>query len=341
MNEMMEEVFNEANLFAHIDSLKTKMDPWREIDPLAQGDYGFTFADYETSFNDALGGQVDYGLKEYITTRYNNAISQLDPQDIFPILSEVKNNFPNATQEIVITAKLQDDGVIQNVQLSYEIDGQSNLFMEEMFDDGAHGDGAANDGIYGVILPALGMGGAINYAVQATDDVGQFSQEPRCEFKTMYIGSSALPLYVNEIMASNDNTIADEFGEFDDWIEIYNGGAESIYLGDKFLSDKQDTPDKWQLPDVTIQAGEFLLFWADNDEVQGATHTNFKLSASGEFVGIFENSNNNFALIDGIEFGALESDVAFGRIPNGVGVFQRQHQVLPTNRFQLMTYWKI
>ena len=322
INEMMQTVFNESNLFPHIDSLKSKMDSWRELDLLAEGDYGFTFADYETSFDDALGGQVDYGLKEFITTRYNNAMDQLNPQDIFPIISKVKNNFPNATQDIIVTAMLQDDGTFQSVQLIYEIDGQSNLFFEDMFDDGAHGDGAAGDGIYGVILPAFGAGGAIRYAVQATDDIGQLSQEPRCEMKTMYIGNSILPLYVNEIMASNNNVIADANGEYDDWIEIYNGGNEPIYLGDKFLSDKQDTPDKWQLPEVTIQAGEFLLFWADNDEEQGSNHTNFKLSASGEFVGIFDNVNNSFSLIDGIEFGALESDEAYGRIPNGVGAFQ-------------------
>jgi len=32
-------------------------------------------------------------------------------------------------------------------------------------------------------------------------------------------------LYINEFMASNDFSIQDEYGENEDWIEIYNSAA--------------------------------------------------------------------------------------------------------------------
>ena len=54
-------------------------------------------------------------------------------------------------------------------------------------------------------------------------------------------------------------------------------------------------------------------------------HTNFKLSAGGEFVGIFDVEANNFAQIDGISYGELGTDEAFGRLPNGTGIFQQVH----------------
>ena len=48
-------------------------------------------------------------------------------------------------------------------------------------------------------------------------------------------------------MASNDQTEADEYGEFDDWIEIYNMGASNINLGDYYLSDDVNILDKYNL----------------------------------------------------------------------------------------------
>jgi hypothetical protein len=66
---------------------------------------------------------------------------------------------------------------------------------------------------------------------------------------------------------------------------------------------------------VTIGPGEYLLFWADNDEEQGPTHTNFKLSADGEFVGLYD--RDGVTLIDGISFGAQSADVSYGRLPDG------------------------
>lgn len=316
------DVFNEGNLFPHIDSLKQKMDPWRMDDPLAGLDYGYNFDDYENSFVESLSGHVKYGVKEYITERYYAAISQWDQQNIPPIITDLKNNYPNLSQNFVVTAQVEDDDDLTTVELHYQFDGQTSFEVTEMFDDGVHNDNEANDGIYGVIIPSLGMGGVLNYFVKVVDDSGMESRAPRCFEKLVNIGSSDLPLYINELMASNDNTLADNNGEFDDWVEVYNGGNDPIYLGDKYLSDNIASPDKWLMPDTTILPGEFLIFWADNDEDQGGNHTNFKLSSGGEFIGIFDTESNNFALIDGYEFGELAADQSLSRLPNGVGAFQ-------------------
>ena len=122
-------------------------------------------------------------------------------------------------------------------------------------------------------------------------------------------------------MAINNDVIADNFDEYDDWIEVYNYGTTPIYLGDKYLSDNPDNPDKWRMPNYTIEAGEYLLFWSDDDRNQGTFHTNFKLSKSGEYIGIFDNDATENELIDGIEFGEQVSDKGYGRLPNGTGDF--------------------
>jgi hypothetical protein len=66
---------------------------------------------------------------------------------------------------------------------------------------------------------------------------------------------------------------------------------------------------------VIIEPGGYLLFWADNDEGQGPTHTNFKLSKDGEEVGLYD--RDGATLIDGISFGQQYGDVSYGRLPDG------------------------
>ncbi len=49
---------------------------------------------------------------------------------------------------------------------------------------------------------------------------------------------------VNEIMASNSSTIADEYGEFDDWVEIYNASEISINIGGMYVTDNPSSLKK-------------------------------------------------------------------------------------------------
>tara|TARA_B000000532_G_scaffold238342_1_gene226636 strand:- start:443 stop:994 length:552 start_codon:yes stop_codon:yes gene_type:complete len=121
-------------------------------------------------------------------------------------------------------------------------------------------------------------------------------------------------------MASNDFTAVDEFGEFDDWIEIYNKGNESINLTGYFLSDDVNNLTKYTFPDVTLDPDQYFIVWADDDEEdQGDyNHATFKLSASGESVYL---SDQNLNLIDNCVFGEQQTDQGFARVPNGLGDF--------------------
>jgi hypothetical protein len=124
-------------------------------------------------------------------------------------------------------------------------------------------------------------------------------------------------LYVNEIMTRNRGTIADESGQYDDWIELYNATDKPIRLDGLFLSDDLADPTKWRLPAVTIAADGFILIWADRDENAGKLHANFSLSANPESVGLFASSDAGVKLIDSLEFPLMDVDVSYGRIPDG------------------------
>lgn len=73
--------------------------------------------------------------------------------------------------------------------------------------------------------------------------------------------SASLPaqVVINEGSEMNYLNISDEDGEFPDWIEIVNLGLDTVILGGMTLSDDSLTPDKWELPDVAINPGEFRV----------------------------------------------------------------------------------
>jgi hypothetical protein len=121
-------------------------------------------------------------------------------------------------------------------------------------------------------------------------------------------------LFINEVMASNTNTIQDENGEFDDWIEIYNGLFVAQDLAGLYITDEEANTTKYLFPSgesaTVVPSGGFVLVWADNTPAQGAMHTNFTLSASGEYVGLYASNGD---LIHSVTFTALGPNESYGR----------------------------
>ena len=141
-----------------------------------------------------------------------------------------------------------------------------------------------------------------------------------------------MPVVINELMADNDNIIADPQGDYDDWLELYNTSNSPVVLTGLYLSDKEDNPTKWQFPDNTeIAANGYLIVWLDEDhddeEATEGLHANFKLSKSGELVLFVDSDTEGNEVLDSVVFGEQETDTAYGRLPNGTGDFQ---VVLPT-----------
>lgn len=128
-------------------------------------------------------------------------------------------------------------------------------------------------------------------------------------------------VYINEFMASNTSTVQDESGEFADWIELYNDESVPVDLSGMHLTDNLAVPSKFEIPSGTIiPAKGFLLLWADNDLLQGPLHTGFRLSATGEQLGLFDTDTNLFQPIHTFSFGPQATDVSEGLLPDGVGV---------------------
>ncbi|MFC1793586.1 CotH kinase family protein [Planctomycetota bacterium] len=137
-------------------------------------------------------------------------------------------------------------------------------------------------------------------------------------------------LVINEFMASNQTTLEDpdESGEFPDWIEIYNDTSGTIDLEGMYLTDKLQDLTKWQIgAGVTIDPGQYLIFYADDDGTQGVYHTNYKLSISGETIALVDNDGKT--IIDSILFDDQFEDVSYGRFPDGDNSWDYQQSPTP------------
>jgi hypothetical protein len=120
-------------------------------------------------------------------------------------------------------------------------------------------------------------------------------------------------LLINEIMSNNQQSLADEDGDFSDWIELYNPSDRLILLDDLSLSDDATDLGKWKLPNVAIQPKGYLLVFASGKNRSLDTspfHANFKISADGETILLTEGLNE---IIDQVTLGRLENDESLGR----------------------------
>lgn len=95
---------------------------------------------------------------------------------------------------------------------------------------------------------------------------------------------------ISEFLASNVSGIQDEDGENSDWIELTNTSEAPVDLAGWTLSDHPLEPVQWEIPSVTLAPGEEILIFASgkNRALSGSElHTDFKLAASGEYLGLF------------------------------------------------------
>lgn len=180
--------------------------------------------------------------------------------------------------------------------------------------------------IVGIIFAQTFVSGAVgnpNGESNSSLGFGIFANDHNAFWTNPSLASfSITDLRVNEFLAINNSIIADEFGDYDDWIEIYNAGSTPVYLAGIYISDDFTEPDKWQIPftdsaSTIIPPDSFIVLWADGEPEQGVLHLDFKLSGDGEQIVIY--TPDLTTLIDSITFAEQCPDVSCGRQPDGAG----------------------
>lgn len=275
-------------------------------------------------------------LKDIISTRINYLsnhpeINQTGVEiiDVNMETSSGQNTAPLHEESVHVSAEIA--GAEQAVWLYYGVGIDGVFERVEMYDDGLNGDQEAGDNIYGGLIPGHTVGTYVRYYVEAikNDAYSTASYFPEGAEHDVFIYQVQLgtitsgDVVINEFMARNESTIADQAGEFDDWIELYNNGSSTIDLSGYYLSDGGMELTEWEFPSgTTIAPDGYLIIWADNDEDQASTnelHANFKLSADGEQIYLLNSAEE---IVDTVFYSAQVEDLSYARIPNGTGAFE-------------------
>lgn len=120
---------------------------------------------------------------------------------------------------------------------------------------------------------------------------------------------------ISEFQSSNSSTISDEWGDYDDWIELYNPNNYSVNIEGMVFKNNAHV---WGIPigdtSTLLSPGSYFLIWADHEESEGIFHANFRLSTSESLI-ICE--SDSITVIDSLIIPLLSEDVSYGICPDG------------------------
>ncbi|MDG2264296.1 MAG: lamin tail domain-containing protein, partial [Flavobacteriales bacterium] len=141
-------------------------------------------------------------------------------------------------------------------------------------------------------------------------------------FSFFYLTSSA-QIVVNEYSAANYDTYTDNYGEYEDWVELYNPTAAAVDINGWALSDKVNNPLKWIIPSSFIvpAGGTVLVYCSGRDEVIGLNaHSNFKITQT-KGSEVFMLSDGGGVLQDSIRVFANQNSHTRGRETDGSAIW--------------------
>lgn len=163
-------------------------------------------------------------------------------------------------------------------------------------------------------------------------------------------------LVISEILASNKNSIKDQFGQNSDWIELYNNSSTTINLLNWSLTDDSTQPLKWTFPSVNLAPGQYMLVFASDRNIKETSsflHTNFKLSASGEYLALYNSSGvfvSGFLPVfpqqyEDVSFSLIDGEYKYIKMPTPLAANSTESYIQPpafsakrglyTSQFQL------
>lgn len=221
---------------------------------------------------------------------------------------------PKADDAVTVRATFggADAGGLQSVQLRYRVQGGPEQAVA-MTRSGT---------TWTAVIPGQRAGKEVTWTLRTAIADGRVTFFPSANYTQPFhytVAAVALPdalggdALLNELMAENATTVADESGAFEDWLELYNRGTAAIGLAGLYLSDDPQDPWAFALPDRQLAPGEHLLVWLDGDTAEGPLHASFRLDRKGETLTL----SSRTAILDRIAYGPLLADQSLGRRSSG------------------------
>ena len=121
-------------------------------------------------------------------------------------------------------------------------------------------------------------------------------------------------LCISEAMSSNSSYLVGPYRNTTDWVELYNGGSETIDLSGYYMTDSSNLT-KYPLPAKQLAPGSYIVFLLSESGKQlkaGYSHLPFNLSSTGDRLYLTKDGQ----IVDFTVLPELSADAAWGR-PKG------------------------
>lgn len=326
-----------ARYLAHVRTVMDEWLDWGVLEPIIK-EYQ-TLIDAEVQKDDKkLYGYEEFAtgvptdLKRFVNQRREHLRNHPELSKPSPKIVSVEvgsETPPVANQPVSVKATLDKSIAVDAVLLYYRTDRYAVFDQVMMTKEG--------DSYVGQI-PGFPADTTVYYYVEAsavkTHGTTAFSparsEQGAAQYRIGVPVAKETPIVINELMASNTESLTDPQGQYEDWLELHNLTGNAVNLSGMYLTDKTDNLKKWAFPEnTTIPAQGYLLVWLDEDgKADVGLHANFKLSRNGETVMLVDTDTRGNQVLDSVTFDKQEKDVALGRWPNGSGKL-KQVQTTP------------
>ena len=128
-------------------------------------------------------------------------------------------------------------------------------------------------------------------------------------------------LRINEVMVTNTQSVVDDYGKHQAWVELFNGNFAPLEISSVYLTTDPAQPKMYPVPlgdEKTLMGKrQHVIFWADNEPDKGTFHASFALTPGQDnWIGIYDADGIN--LIDSVTVPAyLGADQSWARVEDG------------------------
>ncbi len=130
-------------------------------------------------------------------------------------------------------------------------------------------------------------------------------------------------VWINEIMPTNMGFAADNEGEYEPWIELYNSDSNSVDLSAQsyYLTDSYTNLTKWAIPaGWTIASNGMLIIWADGETAEttnGYLHAGFRMNSESGCVALVRQPDSTPIIVDYVNYSSVPINYSYGKYPEG------------------------
>ena len=219
-------------------------------------------------------------------------------------LTNVSTTVISPGEHMILYADL-DTGPLNYLGFALSADGEALYLYDKPNPDGSRD-----------LLDSVEFGPQINDFT-----IGRVGYDREWKLNQMTLGSANIAqplgdpdtLKINEWLA-NGQVLFD-----DDFVELYNPHPLPVSLGGMYMTDDPVAqPNKHQVVPLSFIPPEGYAVFRVNDG-NGPSELDFKLSADGEMIGLFDSELN---MIDQVLYRPQTTDVSQGRVPNGSSSFE-------------------